>query len=313
MCSVTTSEPHWLTKRQHTPTLPYICKFSELHNQLCPFSVWTAVVWLTFPYSLETINPWIQPTLPGTSLQQGPGHLENFYQYGDQGQRTSQFPVTYDAKSNAARGNGGGQTCPTKTSHTVNLCMKVSQEDKHSQQWTRSVNKTLPSGIHWVLGTVHLPVLIDACRVAWRVKKQHRTKPEYMHELPLGSFTDVHIEPFPPPPLPRCCSASVTIPQGSNAWHGVQRSSCYMGRVRLVWAELPGDTLYLGIKGQFASVFHSLSVLLKIVSSSGFITNEGWIVLSRIDAWMSRSRQTSVGRIKSIPFQFRISQSSWLY
>lgn len=146
MCSIITSEPRWLTKWQHTPTLPYICKFSEQHNQLCLFSVWTAVVWLTFRYSLETINPWIQPTLPGTSLQQGPGHLENFYQYGDQGQRTSQFPVTHDTKSNAARGNGGGQTCPTKTSHTVNLCMNVSQEDKHSQQWTRSVNKTLPSG-----------------------------------------------------------------------------------------------------------------------------------------------------------------------
>lgn len=85
-----------------------------------------------------------------------------------------------------------------------------------------------------------------------------------------------------------------------------------MGRMRLVWAELPGDTLHLGIKGhKTLSIFQSLSVLLKIVSSSGFVTNEGWIVLSRVDAWMSRSRQTSVGRIKSISFQFWISQSSW--
>lgn len=58
-----------------------------------------------------------------------------------------------------------------------------------------------------------------------------------------------------------------------------------MGRVRLVWAELPGDILYLGIKGhKTVSIFQSLSVLLKIVSSSGFVTNEGWIVLSRVDA-----------------------------
>ena len=81
MCSDISFEQCWLTK-QSSWTLPYIQEvFKAVHSIICIFfSVGIAVAWLIFPYSLETISPWIQPTLPGTRLQQGPSHLENFYQ-----------------------------------------------------------------------------------------------------------------------------------------------------------------------------------------------------------------------------------------
>lgn len=78
-CSGITSEQYWLTKQQHSL---YTEGFqSSTEEQLCLFSVKIAVVWLTFPHSLETINPQIQPILPDTWLWQGPRNLENFYQY----------------------------------------------------------------------------------------------------------------------------------------------------------------------------------------------------------------------------------------
>lgn len=81
-----------------------------------------------------------------------------------------------------------------------------------------------------------------------------------------------------------------------------------------MWAELPRRQTVPGDQGQQNCVILPLPLhsLLKIVSSSGFVTDEGWIVLSRVDARMPRSRQTSVGRVKSISLQFRVPQSSWL-
>lgn len=44
----------------------------------------------------------------------------------------------------------------------------------------------------------------------------------------------------------------------------------------------------------------------KVVSSPAFITNERWVILSRENARMPWSGQSSVGRVESIPFKFRI-------
>lgn len=52
--------------------------------------------------------------------------------------------------------------------------------------------------------------------------------------------------------------------------------------------------------------------LLKVVSSSAVITDEGRVVLPGIDAGVSGTWQASIGRVDSISFQFRVPHISWL-
>lgn len=53
-----------------------------------------------------------------------------------------------------------------------------------------------------------------------------------------------------------------------------------------MWAEPPRRQIVPGDQGpqNCVDLLLPLHSPLKIVSSSGFITNEGWIVLSRVDA-----------------------------
>lgn len=121
---------------------------------------------------------------------------------------------------------------------------------------------------------------------------------------PMFTFTVTNEQPaVPRPQVPsvpfHCGHAPLACPTFCLPLQGGSECPARCSPGAVLWAT---DVAGAASSEQWAP----LSSHLKVVSSPALITDERWVILSWENARMPWSRQSSVGRVESISFKFRI-------